>query len=201
MATAVGLVIVKRFDYRGDPNEEWSNKYWLTGPVPADFTAWKVLADGLIAEEKTCYSAQTRVTRVYGYDDNATDANSVWSYDYGLAAEEIPGTLVSAAGIRFAGDQAGRSYWKTARKTERGKWVYLSKFFHDGFVNAVDTDAVSTETVAAYNAFALGLADGTFNNRMIRSQAQEEQLQNWGADQWVTTRTLKRRGKRPLTIP
>jgi hypothetical protein len=66
MASLVGLTIVKRFPYRGDANEEWSNQYHLTGSIPADSTAWKTLADALIAEEKKLYTSGTKVIRAYG---------------------------------------------------------------------------------------------------------------------------------------
>src|SRR6266576_2358533 len=39
--TAPSLTIVKRFNYRGDVDEEFSNTYHFSGTTPADAAAWK----------------------------------------------------------------------------------------------------------------------------------------------------------------
>lgn len=197
MAEAVGITLIKRFNYRGDPTEEWSNKYWLTGTLPADDVAWKAMADGLIANEKLCYSSGSQVVRAYGYADNSPTADSVWQHDYLLAGTAVPGVLAAGTGILMAGDQAGTLWWKTTRKTTRGKWIYLRKYFHDGFISATDTDSLSANTLAAYNGFADFLKDDVLFGRHIRSAAQVETIQLEGVSPWVTTRTLKRRGRRP----
>jgi hypothetical protein len=42
------------------------------------------------------------------------------------------------------------------------------------------------------------MKDGTFiSGRKIRSQAQDETIISHQVSPWITTRTLKRRGKRP----
>lgn len=205
MAAATGLVIVKRFDYRGNPNEEWSNQYWLTGAPPGPSAEWKALTDILIEMEKTLYSAGTHVTRAYGYNDNERDEDgnlvhpSVWSYDYGLAGEEVAGILADPAGHIMAGDQAGTCWWKTSRRTSRGKWIYLRKFFHDGFINNANTDAVSNDQATVYRNFTNALSTPNSNamQRGIQGPAGPETLQAWGESPWATTRTLKRRGRRP----
>lgn len=201
MALATGLTIVKRFNYRGDPNEEWSNKYWFTGTPPNDTTTWKAFADAVIAFEKTCYTSGSEVIRVYGYNDDAPDADAFFMHDYLAAGATVPGTLAVGTDIVMAGDQAGTVYWKTSRKTSRGKWVYLRKYFHDATVSTGDTDSISLAAANAYAALAQKFADGTFQGRVVRSQKQQEVLQGWGRGPWVTTRTLKRRGRRPLATP
>lgn len=199
MASAVGIVLVKQFAYRDEPNEEWSSKYWLTGNIPSGDASWKTLADLLIAQEATCYHAGVSVTFAYSYDDNTEGAHSVWSYDYLAAGEAVPGTLASAGGTKMAGDQAGVLEWKTDRKNTRGKWIYLRKYFHGGHTDAVQPDRLEPATLTAYEAFGqkLRFATPELENRNIRSQKQEEGITDHYGIPWVTTRTLKRRGKRP----
>src|SRR6266576_5818486 len=93
MASVVGLTIIKRFTYRGDENEEWSNTYHLSGAVPADSAAWDDLFGLVAANEKQVYPPTTLITRAYGYDSDADNAPAVWTKDLRAADEEIPGGL------------------------------------------------------------------------------------------------------------
>jgi hypothetical protein len=195
-------VIVKAFEYRGNSAEEWSNKYWFTAPVPVSSAGWKSFADAVIAEEKICYSPHSSVVRAYAYDDNTPDAHSIWSYDYGLAGEAVAGTLVGTEGNYMAGDQAGLCQWKTERRNSKGKAIWLRKFFHSGFISPADSDAIDLPTQTAYQTFADRMAGPSVGVwQKIRSQAQEEVLVLQGGSGWVTTRTLKKRGKKKKTPP
>lgn len=198
MATATGLTMIKEFEYRDDTNERWSNKYWFTGTVPANDTEWRALFDQLAVQEKTLYAPTTTIVGGYGYNDTAADANSVWTVDLEILGETVPGTLLNTQGNPCAGDQAGLIQWRTSRKSSRGKWIYLRKFMHGGFVNSTDPDRISPAAITAYTAFATLLGGGSFaGGRVIRSAAQDEALIGQVISPWVTTRTLKRRGKRP----
>lgn len=199
MAEATGLVITKRFSYRGDTGEEWSNKYWLTGAPPQAPADWHALFLTMANAEKICYVSTTHVVSGYAYDDNTPGANAVWSVDLTATGEEIPGVLDPVGGTAMAGDQAGLLQWKTDRKNSRGKWIYLRKYFHGGMIDIANPDRISPNTNTNYQNFGNALNDGTslVGNRRLRSQAQDEVLLGAAADDWVTTRTLKRRGKRP----
>lgn len=199
MASAVGIVLVKQFTYRGNNAEEWSNKYWLTGQVPQDDNAWLALVNKLIDQELTCYTSASRVTSAYTYNDNTEGAHSVWSRDFLALGEDRPGTLVNSPANYFAGDQAGVLEFKTARKNTRGKWIYLRKYFHGGLALATNPEELDTATATAYAAFGqkLQVATPLLENRIIRSQKMDEFIQGHSVIPWVTTRTLKRRGKRP----
>lgn len=200
MPTATGLILIKAFNYRDDEDEEWSSKYWFTGLIPASDAEWKALADVIIGQEKTCYLPSTRVVRAYGYNNSDEHSPTVWVYDYDGLGQAVPGTLVMTAGnYEMSGDQAGMISWRTARRNARGKWIYLRKFMHAGGVTFNDTDTLDGGTLAAYGAYALKLMDGTLpNGRIIRSPKQDETITVGEASPWVTTRTLKRRGKRPV---
>lgn len=198
MATAVGLVVIHEFNYRDNP-EQWSTKYWFTGQPPTTPSDWLSLATTFAASEQHCYSPGTKIVGYVGYNDDTPGAHAAWSESLTDTGTEIPGTLVDPAGVLFAGDQAGLLWGLTSRKNSRGKWVYLRKYMHDGFLNANDTDRVSVPTRTAYDTFLTKLRDGTWGGggHVWRSQKQSENFQNALASVFVTTRTLKRRGKRP----
>lgn len=201
MAAVVGLTIVKAFTYRGDANEEWSNQYWLTGPIPSDSIAWRALFDSVCATEKTLYEPPCRIVRGYGYDSDVENAPAVWSVDLTVAPNApITGTFTGHEGLADApGDAAVWVRWKTSRLNVKGKPIYLRKYFHavklDGLNNG---DTVNNNQQAAYLAFGSTMMNGTLlGGRSIRSQTHAEALQSTGVAPFITTRTLKRRGKRP----
>jgi hypothetical protein len=201
MASQVGLTLVKRFTYRGDSTEEFSNTYHLTGGIPADDTAWKALADALIVSEKACYTSQAAVVRAYGYDSDADDAHAVYVHDYLAAAASVPGTLALGAGAYTAGDQAAWVRWKTSRLNTKGKPIFLRKYFHSIVtggtgIGGADTTSASWQTAA--NALATKLTDGTFlDSRLITARGHTDVITSHAVSLYTTTRTLKRRGKRP----
>lgn len=198
MADVVGITLVKQFEYRGDTTEEYSNTYHLTGAIPADDAAWKTLADALIAQEKTCYRSAT-VIRAYGYSSDSDTATAVWSYDYLAHAASVAGTLAYTAGmILCPGDSACWVRWKTSRLNSRGKPIYLRKYFHPAFNTLALPDTVYTDQESALTAFGTKLWDGSFlDARTLRSQHSAETILSSLGGPWITTRTLKRRGKRP----
>lgn len=200
MAQLVRVTLIKKFTYRGDANEEFSNQYALTGSTPADSTAWKALADALIAQEKTTYLSGVVVVRAYGYSDDAEDAPAVWSYDYAAAGATVAGTL-SPSGTwgQAPGDAAVWVRWKTSRVNSNGKAIYLRKYFHGATIaTATGPDVVTTSQRTALDNFGTKLRDGSFlDARTIRSRTHAETILSSGSSQYVTTRTLKRRGKRP----
>lgn len=197
MADVVGLTIIKRFGYRGNLNEEWSNHYYLTGAIPADATAWNALIDALVAQEKTCYPSASSVVRAYGYDSDADNATAVYVRD--MSGAPVNGTLTVGTGDKvMPGDCAVIARWKTSRLAN-GKNVWLRKYFHPAVQESGGTDSMSNEQSSALNSFVTKLKDGSFlDARVLRSQHHEETfLTAPGNTGYITTRTLKRRGKRP----
>lgn len=195
MASVVGITLIKKFTYRGDTNEEYSNHYYLTGAIPADSAAWHTLMDALIAQEKTVYPNTVTVVRAYGYDSDAEDATAVEVY----TPTPVAGTLTLGTGDGPApGDAAVVARWKTTR-TANGKAIWLRKYFHPAIQESGTADNTSSEQYAAINAFVTKLKDGSFlDARLIRSRTHAETfLTANGNTGYITTRTLKRRGKRP----
>ena len=210
MAAATGLTIVKRFNYRGDATEEYSNTYWFTGgSPPADAAEWRTLFNAVVLVEKTCYPAQVEVIRGYGYDnddghkpgDSGTVAPSVWQVDLRIAPDTVVGgTLtVTTPDIRGPGDSAVWVRWKTSRVTDPGgKPIYIRKYFHPACFNATSVDVILASQKTALLALGAKLDDGTLpGSRKITTAGRADTIINHGASSYVTTRTLKRRGKRP----
>jgi hypothetical protein len=197
---ATGLTIVKRFTYRGDPSEEFSNQYFFTGTTPANATDWKALADALILQEKTCYTSNASAIRAYGYDSDAANAHAVWSYDYLANTASVPGTLSSASAVICSGDQAAWVRWKTSRLNTKGKAIYLRKYFHAGTIGTGTPDFITTAWATALAAFGVKLRDGSFlSARTLTAPGHTDTLLGSTAATYITTRTLKRRGKRPTS--
>lgn len=197
MASVVGITLVKKFNYRGDANEEFSNQYWLSGSIPADGTAWTTLIDALVAQEKTLYTGEVSVVRAYGYDSDADNAASVEQRDYSLAP--IVGTLSISSAARVPGDVAGWIRWKTSRLNTKGKPIFLRKYYHGVWMsNTSGGDTLNATQKTAFDAFGTKLMDGSFSGaRTLRSRLHAESLLSRASSTYLTTRTLKRRGKRP----
>jgi hypothetical protein len=200
MAAKVGLTIVKAFTYRGDSTEEFSNTYHLTGTVPDTPTAWRTLFDALVAQEKTVYASAVSVVRGYAYaTDNPSD-DSVWSVDLVTDSGVVPGTLSLGTGTPAPGDCAVWVRWKTSRLTSPGsKPIYLRKYFHGALMASGGVgDTILASQKTALLALGAKLQDGSFTEaRTITAQAHDDTIVSHAASSYITTRTLKRRGKRP----
>lgn len=193
------LTVVKRMTYRGNANEEWSNTYNFTGVTPADSGAWRTLFDALVLEEKKLYQSSTQVIRGYGYNEVPDKGDhAIWTVDLRISPNTVvPGTL--ASGNRFAGDQAAWVRWGLDRFNTHGKRVYLRKYFHDGGGDSSVPDNLITAYRTALSAFAAKMWDGSFvDGRKICSKDGEVPI-GAGIAPYMTTRTLKRRGKRERT--
>lgn len=200
---ACRVVVIKSFEYRGHA-EEFSNEYTFTGATPADAAAWRTLFDALVLQEKTCYPSLVTVVAGYGYDSEAANAHAVWSVDMTVSPNApVAGTCALNTTDRMSpGDCAVWVRWKTDRLNSRGKPVYLRKYFH-GAINqgggTIDTpDLVSVPQHTALLALGAKLHDGSFiDARVVKAAGHTDAIVNHGVSTYITTRTLKRRGKRP----
>lgn len=198
MATAIGIVSTKEFSYRSDNSERFSNKYWFTGAVPTSAATWKTFYDTLVAAERTVMGPLVHFVAATGYDNDTPGSHSVWSWERTTEPLVSGSLIIGATDTRFAGDQAAMLEWKLARKNSRGKWVYLRKYFHGGAVENVAPDDISPAMLTAMQNVGVVLSDGTWNQgHQLRSQKGAETITGVIASPYVTTRTLKRRGKRP----
>lgn len=200
MATQLGCRTIKLFTYRGAP-EEWSNDYWFTGAPPNTDAEWHAMFMALAALEKTVVDPATSIVEFYGYNDNALNAHHAYHEDLRVTGTPVVGTLPGPGQV-MAGDQAGIVWWLTERLTKRGKPIYLRKYFHAGMTDASQLDKISPSTGNAYANLSTALAPGgSWAYGPVTAQGQLDTIQAHSFSQWVTTRTLRRRGKRPLPKP
>lgn len=197
MPDTPSIVIVKKFTYR-NAAEEYSNRYHFSGTTPADTAAWKALADAIITAERGCYMASTSFIKAYGYV--AGNENSVAQIDYAIA----PNVIVSGNGTGFTGltcpgDVAATIRWYTGASSSRGKKIYCRKYMHDVVQEAGQPDKLHATQKTALQTFAAKMIDGTLPGAARYCGPQGASLSAPLVDQWLTTRTLKRRGKRPPT--
>jgi hypothetical protein len=192
-----GFTLIKRFTYRGAP-EEFSNLYHFSNTAPSTPAAWKTLVDAVAAKEKLIYPSSVKIVRAYCYTDTNNDA--VATVDYTALGAEIPGTLATTGQTQCPGDAAVWIRWGTAKKNSKGKTVYLRKYFHPAFIDTGVPDTVSITQNAALQGFG-NACNGTAGpiTGFTLCGPDGTAAGTATAAQFVTTRTLKRRGKRPPT--
>jgi hypothetical protein len=192
---AAGITIIKKFSYRGDPNEEWSNTYHLTA-APADKAAWVSLLLALGGMESNCYSAGSTVIRALCYDDTDNPATYTLSAPGDFTA--FTGGAPSTSGNNFAGDQAATVGWNTGNVGSTGKAIWLRKYFHDGWESSSDPDSLSTSYASLLATFAGDLLTTAIDGSIFFADKTGARPDGPArVDPYSTTRTLKRRGKRP----
>lgn len=201
MADVTGLTVVKKFPYRGNPLEEFSNTYHFTGDIPADATEWRALFDAVANLEKAVYPSDVTIIRGYGYatDDPHDSAVFVLHLDGSTGHTPVTGTLTSTGGQWCPGDCAVWARWKTSRVTDPGgKPIYLRKYYHGAVGTTADLDVILPAQKTAIETLATTMWDGSFiDGRIIRSVGHEETIILSSASSYVAYRQLKRRGKRP----
>jgi len=197
MPDTPSITIVHKFTYRDQP-EEWSNTYHFSGTTPANRAAWKALADAIIAAEKLTQYSTTSFVRAYGYE--AGNENSVAQIDYTVApdAPVVVGTY-AGSGRKTSGDVAATVRWYTGASSTRGKKIYCRKYFHGIDASTSDADEVDATHSGVLATFAAKLIDGTLPGSFKYCGPQGAVLSAPQVAAYLTTRTLKRRGKRPPT--
>lgn len=190
------ITMVKRFTYRTQ-NEEWSNTYHFSGTTPADAAAWKTLADAIAAQEKTILHVNTSVVKAYGYE--AGNDHSVAQIDYTVAPNTpVAGLFNTPPSAQLqCGDVAACVRWYTGRTNTRGRKVYVWKYFHGAWRASTDVDTLDSGYRTLLGTFAAKMIDGTLPGSFKYCAPQGQALSAPYVLPYLTTRTLKRRGKRP----
>lgn len=195
VATVTRLTLVKKFTYRGDANEEFSNTYWFKSPPPGNDASWTVLMNDVVAQEKKLLASDVTYVRALGHDSDDPTATHVFQYNFAIPGPPPTGTWpLPGGGVhRMAGDQAYVLRWETDALSTKGKRIYLRKFFHGGAVSTIDPDAIDSTLHAAM--LAAGEAIRAIHGG-LRSAARDCNVTRTIPLGYVTTRTLKRRGKK-----
>jgi hypothetical protein len=191
------IVMVQSFSYRDQP-EEFSNKYHFAGPAPGDDASWLALANSLRTALTPCFTSGVTFHRAYGYTDG--DNPSVWGHDWEIPGPPPVGSMPTPSdGYQPPGDTAAFIRWPTAKRNSRGKMVYARKYFHSVYGLSGDHDHVSYTQAVLLDAFAAKCIDGSISSVFHLCLPDGTPAQSGGTQPWLTTRTLKRRGKRPPT--
>jgi len=195
-----GVTSIKKFKYRGN-DEEWSNTYHFRDNPPSTSADWHTLVMALGNLEAGIIRASDHIVRFYGYDTDDAKPISVYTLDLEAEGTPIPGTWVpQATDDDLAGDQAYFAEWQLDHKNSRGKWVYLRKYLHGGQCLRTNPDAPSAAYRGAVDTYARALWNGTTGfHGGLRARTGTWPILWTGTSDFITTRTLKRRGKRPPT--
>ncbi len=198
---ATGITTVKRFDYRGE-TEEFSNTYWISRVTPTDHATWVTVVTGLFTEEKKIYGPEVEFVNAYCYDDDGDERHAVDNVVFADAGITPRVGTLSLTGLEpCPGDAAAVLRWKTTRVTSKGKPIYLRKFIHPAYRAATptDPDALGAGQKTAIQAFGDWLLESGAApyNIVGRGHHGDDNPTVAKAMDWVTTRTLKRRPKRP----
>lgn len=198
MSDTIKVTSVKSFQYRGQP-EEWSNSYHFAGPNPAD---WVPVANALLNLEKLMFTEAVTFERAYCYqlddDDSPRTVTEIAEW------ASTPGTfdLASIAVRSMPGDVAATVRWGTNEFTTgtRPKRIYLRKYFHGVYANAAGgdfDDELLDEQLAAMEVFADAMRDPDPIGAGAYCGPRGALTIGHQTSPWLTTRTLKRRGRRP----
>lgn len=159
------IVIVKQMTYRGE-TRRFSNRYHFEGDTPVDAAAWTILADNIVAQEKTIFDPSVSIVEAVGSDHNtATDTNLHGDAVFTKVYATVGTGDFSADGRRSPGDAALLLRYATPARSARNHPVYLFNYYHGVFQLSGDADTVSTLQRAAVNAYGTqwltGFTDGT----------------------------------------
>jgi hypothetical protein len=189
------LLLVQSFTYRGEP-EEWSNRYSFKDLTPTDSVTWKAIADAFIAALQPCFGTQTTFVRAYGYAANAIGAEFV--HDYASPGPPLGGTYPGSVQNLVPGDAAVFARLTSDKLDRRGKRVYGRNYYHNVFGRpGPDQDQVEQNQQSALTTFLTAYTQGTIHPKVDSCLPDGTNTHSPHVDQWITTRTLHRRGKRP----
>lgn len=195
MPDTPSITLVKRFTYR-DTLEEFSNTYHFNGTIPLNDAAWLALADAMILAEKPTVQASVSWVRAYGYEPG--NEHSIWQHSYdGPPSTAQVGTMALGTQRDVPGDIAVTVRWYTGQINSRGKKIYCRKYLHGAVAHISDIDEVGAQQKTAMQTWAAKLIDGTLPGSFKYCGPQGATLSSPSVNAYLTTRTLKRRGKRP----
>lgn len=199
------LTIEKSFTYRGK-REHWSNSYHLDS-VPTDSVVWTGLNNAVWGYEALCFPADVQLEYSYGHIPG-TPPVLVWENDPAPPGEGGPtGSFVPVATAHpTPGDAAIYMRYGTTQKSVRGKPIYLWNYYHAIYYDAAAPDVMDANQKTAFNGLGTGWVNG-MNSTVAgaplfrRAGPRGAVAQNHKIGDFITTRTLKHRGKHYRRLP
>lgn len=190
MPDTPSIVINKVMPYRGQ-QEVWSNKYHFSGTTPSTDAEWNALALAIWGSEEGIVGPTTKYCGYLGYQAGNNFAVSI--KDLIADGSNLP-TGSGQTAVSTAGDQAVWVRWRTPDRNDRGQAIYLRKYFHGVGVSG---DSLSSGVQTALAAHGAKMTSGTLPGSVRICGPQGAVAGAVKISPYVTTRTLKRRGKRP----
>jgi hypothetical protein len=181
--------------YRAELQETFSSDYAFKGSPPADDAGWLTLLNTVVAVERPIYLPSVSWLSAMGYDSDDPHATHVFSYAFDAPVPagtmDPPAPTVAAP---MAGDQAALVSWPTDAKSAKGKRIYLRKYIHHGYVQLAEPDRIDGTTYKPVLLTYATAVDGIHGG--LRSPNRDLNVTDHNVSDWVTTRTLKHRGKK-----
>src|SRR5215471_888256 len=200
------LTMEKSFTYRG-AREHWSNAYHLQ-EQPVDSTSWSALANRVWDYEKMFLPADCQWERAFGHAPGTPPVLVYEAPDIPPVGEGgIAGQFVPVASAHpCPGDAAVYVRYGTTQKSTLGKPIYLWNYYHAVYFDAAAADVQDANQKAALEALAAivvsGLnVPGATPALYHRAGPRGAVAQNHKVGDFITTRTLKHRGKHHRRLP
>lgn len=189
------VILVKRGMWRG-ANEEWSNGYHFSGTAPADRAGAEAFFTSLFNLEKNFYADTQRLVQAYFYEN--PEGNSTIGKDYRtLPATGLLGTATAlSTGTTLSLEQSSIVKARCGY-TSKGKPRYVMKYFHGIRANGADPDKVAWAAAGTLDPLLVQFTNGTLPGGAALCRPDGQVCETPVAHPLLTTRTLKRRGKRP----
>ena len=106
--------------------------------------------------------------------------------------------MPATAGTDTPGDTAAWVRWATGSLNSNGKAIYLRKYFHDVYYEVATTpDTIADGQKTAYNTFGTAMLTPITGSISMAGPDGEAPPGPRDRSTYITTRTLKRRGRRP----
>lgn len=199
-STTAFLTVEKSFTYRGG-REHWSNAYHFDN-VPADKAQWDAVWTAVWNLEKACFSADVQFEQAFGHNPG-TPPVLVWENEFsppgegGPPAEFVPGSTAHPA----PGDAAVFVRYSTTQKSSLGKPIYLWNYYHgvyfDGATPDIPDPAQRQHLDSLGTVLVTGLNTGISGAPIFKRAGPKGAVaQAHVVGEFITTRTLKHRGKR-----
>lgn len=199
------VTMEKSFTYRG-AREHWSNAYHFA-ETPVDHSSWQLLVSRIWDMEKLCFPLDVMIEAGYGHTPG-TPPILVYEEDVNPPGEGgQAGAFVPPASSHPApGDAAIYIRYSTTQKNTLGKPIYLWNYYHAVYFDAANADVMDANQKTAFEGLATNMVNGLSVPGATpavyhRAGPRGAVAQGHKIGEFITTRTLKHRGKHHRRLP